>query len=207
MQIMNQSTLDKIENDISTMIGQHIENSKQLQLTNNQELFRTKTSYFKMIISSIVLGAIPGLLSAIDVLIHPEDHLLIPIIVVVLSCISSILLSIIKYRNYDQNILEKSKTIEQLNQTMLRLQEHQILLPSKTTQSQLQDTLYAVTHIINPSLHSKSIVIHSTQPNTTTTDSKRLDVKQYSQSENTIDHNTELEYEMSRLNKLLTFPA
>ena len=152
---MNESTLQQIQLDISHMISQHIEKNENMNVIHNKKLCTIKGSYFKLIVSSIIVGAIPGLLSAIDVIIHPEDHLIIPIIVVCISCMSSVLLSVIKYRNFDQNILEQSKVIENLNQTVLRLQEQHILLPSKTTEKQLQDTLYAVTHIINPSIHSR----------------------------------------------------
>lgn len=150
---MESTTFKTMQSNLSDLIEKHIQNSEHLYTLDSTKLQQTKASYFKLIVASIIFGAIPGLLSAIDVLLHPEEQLTIPIIVVCISCINSILLSIIKYRNYDQSILEQSKSIEHLNQTILRLQEHKILLPSNSTQCQLQNTLYAVTHIINPSLH------------------------------------------------------
>jgi len=88
---------EKLEN-----IAEKIEkDSKSYKLMHIFQARKYHIIYNALSITSILLGPLAGLLSAIEAVLYPEENHVLPILVSVLSTISGILVAAVKFGNYD----------------------------------------------------------------------------------------------------------
>jgi len=96
----NDITIDisSLKNEI-VLIGEKSKLYKKMHLDNSYKLSHIYDMFSYM---GIAIGPISGLISGINSFIHPEDHILLPIIASIFAFVSGILVAITKFGKYEE---------------------------------------------------------------------------------------------------------
>lgn len=89
---------DKLENTAKE-IGEMSNSYKLMHIEVAQTSYSMYNFYMKL---GIVLGPIAGMLSGVGAVAHPDDNVIFPVVVTIVSFLSGIVVAIIKFSKYDE---------------------------------------------------------------------------------------------------------
>ena len=177
--------------DIEDYVSKIGQMSLIYQKTHSKKARQYLSKYNKSMYTSIMLGPLVGMLSAINMNIG--DLLVIPILILCISFFNGILISIIKFRKWDEAALSHKTSSAKYSSLATNVQR-QLTLSSKNRDNP-DSYMKWITNVFNQIFVSSPIVSLDTIE-TAFTFNKNKDIKPYF-----VNYEGMINYEINRLNR------